>query len=193
MANFMMNHKDPLLILASGSPRRSELLTRMGVSFLIDASNVDEHCDGNASEKVRILSHRKAEAVAAKHPDAIVLAADTVVDCDGILEKPADESEAFHMLKRLSGRWHEVFTGVCVIYQKTTHADVERTRVHFVELSDEDIHRYIKTGESMDKAGAYGIQGMAGMFIDRIDGCPHNVMGLPMALTNRLIKACGMI
>ena len=185
----MTGHENRLIVLASGSPRRSELLSRMGVSFIVDASNVDERCDGGACEKVRILSHRKALAVAEKHPDAIVLAADTVVDCGGILEKPADEREAFQMLRTLSGRWHEVYTGVCVICQKEARAGVECTRVRFVELSDEDIHRYIQTGESMDKAGAYGIQGMAGMFIDRIEGCPHNVMGLPMALANRLIKS----
>ena len=178
------------IVLASGSPRRSELLARMGLSFIVDASNADERCEGDAPEKVRILSHRKAQAVAAKFPDAIVLAADTVVDCGGILEKPADELEAFQMLRRLSGRWHDVYTGVCVICQGEAHSGVERTRVHFVELADEDIRRYIQTGESMDKAGAYGIQGMAGMFIDRIEGCPHNVMGLPMALANRLIRAC---
>jgi len=185
----MTEQKDRFIVLASGSPRRSELLARMGWPFIVDASNVDEHCLGSACEKVRILSCRKAEAVAVKHSNAVVLAADTVVDCDGILEKPVDESDAFRMLAKLSGRWHEVYTGVCVICDQKAHEGVERTRVRFVALSDNDIVRYIKAGESMDKAGAYGIQGMAGMFIDRIEGCPHNVMGLPMALTNRLIKA----
>lgn len=159
----------------------------MGIPFTIDASNVDEHCLGNASEKVRILSLRKARAIEQKYPDAVILAADTVVHCDNILEKPADEADAARMLRSLSGRWHEVYTGVCAIYRKEVHAGVECTQVHFIDLSDEDISRYIQTGESMDKAGAYGIQGMAGMFIDRIEGCPHNVMGLPMALTTRLL------
>jgi septum formation protein len=159
----------------------------MGVSFRIDASNVDEYCLGSAPERVRILSLRKARAVEEKYPDAVILAADTVVHCDGVLEKPADEMEAAWMLRQLSGRWHEVYTGVCVIYRKEVRAGVDCTRVHFIDLSDEDISRYIQTGESLDKAGADGIQGMAGMFIDRIEGCPHNVMGLPMALTSRLL------
>lgn len=176
-----------LIVLASGSPRRSELLARMGISFIIDAANVDEHCTGDAIQVVQTLSLRKAKAVCPRHPEDIVLAADTIVDCDGILEKPKDAQDAARMLRMLSGRWHAVYTGVCAIYGGIIHADVACTRVHFTNWTDADIASYIATGESTDKAGAYGIQGMAGMFIDCIEGCPHNVMGLPMALTKKLL------
>ena len=116
-----------------------------------------------------------------------MLAADTVVFCGGILGKPRSEAEARDMLKRLSGNWHEVYTGVCVVRDGQTDVRVEVTRVHFVSLSQADIEAYVATGEPMDKAGAYGIQGRAGVFIDRIEGCPHNVMGLPLALTREML------
>ncbi len=153
--------------LASGSPRRRELLERMGVSFAVEAANVDETAEGG--------------------PRETVLAADTVVFCGGILGKPRSEAEARDMLKRLSGNWHEVYTGVCVVRDGQTDVRVEVTRVHFVSLSQADIEAYVATGEPMDKAGAYGIQGRAGVFIDRIEGCPHNVMGLPLALTREML------
>jgi len=175
------------IILASGSPRRIELLTRMGITFEVDAADVDETASGDAPSVVRMLAQRKAMAVASRHPDGVVLAADTVVDCNGILGKPMDAADAHRMLRALSGRWHAVYTGVCTIYKKQIHCEVAISRVHFIDLSDGDIARYIATGDPMDKAGAYGIQGMAGMFIDEINGCPHNVMGLPMALVKRLI------
>lgn len=175
------------VILASASPRRREILTRMGVSFVVDAADVDEQCEGDAADVVRTLAARKAQAVAARHPEDIILAADTVVSCDGILGKPVDEADAVRMLTQLSGRWHDVFTGVCTIYRGETRCEAAHTRVHFVSLSQADIERYVATGDPMDKAGAYAIQGMAGMFIDRIDGCPHNVMGLPMTLTRQML------
>ncbi|HIQ62830.1 MAG: Maf family protein [Christensenellales bacterium] len=173
--------------LASGSPRRRELLERMGVSFAVEAANVDETAEGGPRETVLAVSRRKAEAVAARHPGETVLAADTVVFCGGILGKPRSEAEARDMLKRLSGNWHEVYTGVCVVRDGQTDVRVEVTRVHFVSLSQADIEAYVATGEPMDKAGAYGIQGRAGVFIDRIEGCPHNVMGLPLALTREML------
>lgn len=175
------------LVLASASPRRSELLARMGFTFAVDAPNVDEHVDGGARDVVRLLAQRKADAVAARLPEATVLAADTVVDCGGVLGKPVDEADAARMLRLLSGRWHEVHTGVCVIRDGLHFEGVETTRVHFTAMSDHDISRYIATGDPFDKAGAYAIQGMTGMFIDRIEGCPHNVMGLPLALTRKLL------
>lgn len=178
---------DQAVVLASGSPRRSEILKRMGVEFIIDAADVDEHCEGSAREVVLALAKRKAEAVAPRHPLAVILAADTVVDCDGILGKPEDAVDAERMLKMLSGRWHAVYTGVGVYYNGLLRCDTALTRVHFMDISQAEINRYVATGEPMDKAGAYGIQGMAGMFIDRIEGCPHNVMGLPMALTKELL------
>ncbi len=175
------------VVLASGSPRRSELLARMGISFIIDAADIDERCDGDAPQMVRTVARRKAEAVAPRHPDAIILAADTVVVADSILGKPRDEADAARMLRALSGRWHEVYTGVCTIYRGETRVDAAMTRVHFVTLTEEDIHSYIQSGEPMGKAGAYGIQGMAGMYIDRVEGCPHNVIGLPLVLTRTLL------
>lgn len=175
------------IVLASASPRRRELLARMGTPFIIDAAEVDETIAGDAESAVKALALRKAQAVAPRHPGCIILAADTVVDCDGVLGKPRDEAEAARMLSRLSGRWHDVYTGICTIYAGQTRCEAARTRVHFTRMTTEDIARYVATGESLDKAGAYGIQGMAGMFIDEIQGCPHNVMGLPLALTKRLL------
>ena len=175
------------LVLASASPRRRELLERMGLSFVVDAADVDEACEGSAREVVSAVSRRKAEAVAPRHPGAVILSADTVVDCGGILGKPLDEADASRMLRLLSGRWHEVYTGVCVLSDGAARSGIAATRVHFIDLTEGDIARYVKTGEPLDKAGAYGIQGMAGMFIDRIEGCPHNVMGLPLSLTHTLL------
>lgn len=176
------------VILASGSPRRRDILTLMGISFVVDAADVDESCEGQAADVVRALARRKAEAVAGRHPGGIVLAADTVVDCGGILGKPVDAAEAKRMLRRLAGRWHEVYTGVCVAHRGEIRCEAALTRVHFTALTDAEIDRYVATGDPMDKAGAYAIQGMAGMFVDRIDGCPHNVMGLPMALTKQMLS-----
>lgn len=178
--------KQPV-VLASGSPRRSELLTRMGVPFCVDAADVDETISADARETVLALARRKALAVAPRHPDRIILAADTVVDCDGILGKPVSRDDAFRMLRMLTDRWHTVYTGVCTVYGSQIRCEAAQTRVHFTPIPDALLWQYIDTGDPMDKAGAYAIQGMAGMFIDQIDGCPHNVMGLPMALTLRLL------
>lgn len=175
------------IVLASGSPRRRELLTRMGVAFIVDVADVDERCSGLPRDVVITLSMRKAEAVSARHPGELVLAADTIVYSDAILGKPHDPADAARMLRILAGRWHEVYTGICTIKAGNVRCEAALTRVHFTPLSEDEIDAYVATGEPMDKAGAYGIQGMAGMFIDRIDGCPHNVMGLPMALTKQLL------
>lgn len=177
-----------MIILASGSPRRLELLGRLQIPFAVDAADVDESASGGAEDIVRTLSRRKAEAVAARHPGKQVLAADTVVCLgDAILGKPEDPTDAARMLRMLSGRWHEVWTGVCVIDAKCLRQGAACTRVRFTELSEADIARYVETGDPLDKAGAYAIQGMAGFFIDRVEGCPHNVMGLPLALTKTLL------
>ena len=136
------------------------------------------------------LSGRKAQAVVKKHSNALVLAADTLVYGDGkVLGKPEGPEDAFAMLRALSGEWHDVFTGLTLINTKTGKCiqSCECTRVHFVALSDEEIHAYIETKDPLDKAGAYGIQGMAGMFIDRIDGSYSNVVGLPMAALRRML------
>lgn len=179
------------LILASGSPRRRELLSQMGLEYTVDASEADESFCGPAEDMVLELSRRKARSVAARHPAAIVIAADTTVcDADGeILGKPGTPERAAGMLRALSGRWHSVFTGVTVVNTLTGQEErcAVETRVHFVSMSEEDIAFYVATGEPLDKAGAYGIQGTGGMFIDRIEGSYSNVVGLPTAQLRALL------
>ena len=182
------------LILASQSPRRRELLSLTGIPFAVDAPEVDESCSLGAREAVLELCRRKAVAAAAKHPGKIVLASDTLVAVDDVpLGKPVDENDAFRMLRSLSDRWHQVYTGVCVIDEKgRLHADVDATDVRFGPMSDETIHTYIATGEPMDKAGAYALQGIAGLWIEEIRGSHTNVIGLPLTLTRSLLEKCGL-
>lgn len=181
------------IILASGSPRRRELLERMGIDeFDIITSDVDESlADGlPPSEQVERLSRRKADAVAAlAGPDAIVIAADTVVALDGaILGKPVDEEDASHMLWALSGVRHQVYTGVTVIKGDKVLTRHEVTAVDFRSLEPEEVELYIATGECMDKAGAYGIQGYGSLLVEGISGDYYNVMGLPVALLAQMLK-----
>lgn len=182
------------LVLASNSPRRKELLSLMGVSYDVDVPDVDENIDAPPAEAVETLAKRKAIAVANRHAQAVILAADTLVYQECILGKPQNEEEAADMLRRLSGKWHEVYTGVCVLKTDTqqiqTH--VECTRVHFCQMSKAEIDAYVKTGEPMDKAGAYGVQGMAGMYIDRIDGSYSSVVGLPLHSVRKMLQNAGM-
>lgn len=185
---------NPRLILASRSPRRAELLARMGLSFLIDAADTPEDdAAGTPEEQVRMLARRKAEAVAHRHPHAWILGADTLVYCDRVLGKPAGEEEAAAMLRHLSNRWHSVHSGICLLDTQTGKAAVRHvmTRVRFMPLSEADIRDYVADGESLDKAGAYGVQGKAGMFIERIEGCHNNVMGLPIAQLRLLMLEMG--
>ena len=184
----MFTQKCPL-ILASGSPRRKEILDTMGLKFSVDVSDADESFAGTPKEMVLELSRRKALAVASRHSGSMILAADTVVFTDEVLGKPRNAGEARRMLAALSGRWHSVYTGVTMIDTRSgrtlSRADV--TRVHFVALTAEDIDAYVATGEPLDKAGAYGIQGRGGMLIDRIEGSYSNVVGLPMALVRSML------
>ncbi len=182
------------LVLASASPRRRELLGLMGVSFVVDAPDVDEHTGLGAKGAVQELSRRKALAAARKHPGQIVLAADTLVALeDRPLGKPRDEQEAFHMLKALSNRWHQVYTGVCVIDREGgMHSGVDESSVHFADMDDAAIRSYIATGEPMDKAGAYALQGRAGMYIEEVRGTPSGVIGLPLPLVRKLLLDCGL-
>lgn len=184
----MIKMKLPL-ILASGSPRRKEILDLMGLSYTVDVSDADESYTGSPEEMVLALSGRKAQAVAKKHDAAIVLAADTLVFGEGVLGKPTSVDKAKEMLAALSDNWHSVYTGLTLINTKSGKIiqRADRTRVHFVKLSEEDIEAYIAVGESMDKAGGYAIQGMAGMFIDRIEGSHSNVIGLPMAMLRDML------
>lgn len=183
-----MNLTRPL-ILASGSPRRKEILDMMGLTYTVDVSDVDESFVGNPEDMVIELSGRKAAAVAARHVRSLILAADTLVFCDGVLGKPETPQRAKEMLQKLSGNWHSVLTGMTLIDTATGRVlrRADRTRVHFVSLTDEDIDNYIATNEPLDKAGAYGIQGRAGMYIDRIEGSYSNVVGLPMAMLRDML------
>ena len=183
------------LVLASASPRRRELLALTGLPFVIDAPDVDESCTLPPEEAVRELSRRKALAAAALHPGQTILAADTLVAVDGeALGKPHDKQDAFRMLHSLSGRWHQVYTGVTVVgADGAVRCESDVTDVHFEAMSDKAIRRYIETGEPMDKAGAYAVQGIAGLWIDQLRGSHTNVIGLPMALTRRLLEQSGVL
>lgn len=178
------------IILASQSPRRQEILARAGIPFDVRVTGVEEsRRDGeDPLDYVRRLAQAKASAV----PDAgarVVLGADTVVVAGGeILEKPADRRHAAGMLRTLSGRSHEVITGICLRAARRIIVDTEVTRVRFVPLTDDEIESYVATGEPMDKAGAYAIQGYASKFIDRIEGDYFNVVGLPVALVYKHLK-----
>ena len=183
---------DPL-ILASSSPRRRELLAQTGVSFEVDAPDVDEECDLPAREAVAELSRRKASAAAELHPGRFVLASDTLVTIDGVtLGKPHDPEDAKRMLRLLSGRTHEVFTGVTVLTPDgKAFTDVDSSSVTFDPLTEEEIAAYAASGDPLDKAGSYGVQGQAALFISHLDGCFFGVMGLPLYLVRRLLMQAG--
>ena len=176
-------------ILASGSPRRKEILTRMGLTYEVLVSEVSEDHEDMAPEQIVLeLSRRKAEAVAAilqngqSAEDTCIIAADTLVAIDGeVLGKPADRRESYQMIERISGREHQVYTGVTLIRlpEGKTDSFYEGTDVYVKELTPEDIQAYVDTGEGDDKAGAYAIQGLFGAHIERFDGDYDNVVGLP--------------
>ncbi|MBO5569741.1 MAG: septum formation inhibitor Maf [Clostridia bacterium] len=179
------------IVLASGSPRRKEILQQMGYSFTVNTSNTKESIDGEPEEMVLHLSEEKARAVASQYDNALVLGADTIVAIeDRILGKPHNEKQAAEMMHLLSGKWHSVYTGVCVINTrtKTMVKQAVQTRVHFLPLEEEAIYDYIKTAEPYDKAGGYALQGAAGVFIDKIEGSYSNVIGLPMHVADFLLK-----
>jgi septum formation protein len=185
-------------ILASASPRRREILEGLGISVSVDSSGIEEpprkSHETPASYAVR-LARLKARAVAPKYPSGLVLAADTiVVSGNSILGKPATRSEAQSMLKSLSGRWHEVVSGICLLDGQThrVYSTYSRSRVHFRRISAAEIEWYLKTGEYRDKAGAYGIQGFASLFIDRIEGCYFNIVGFPVATFEKLCRKAGI-
>jgi septum formation protein len=174
-----------MIVLASGSPRRAEILTNAGIPFVREVpEGIDEAPKPGETPRDYVvrLAREKAEAVEASG-DRIVLGADTAVVIDGqILGKPLSPADAARMLRLLSGRSHEVITGICLRSARGEIVDAAVTRVWFAALSDSDIEAYVASGEPMDKAGAYGIQGLASKFVERIDGCYFNVMGLPVAL-----------
>ena len=174
------------IILASGSPRRKEILTAVGWPFEAITAGIDEtrRADEKPLDYVQRLAREKAEAVADKLESGLVLGADTtVVVGDELLEKPAADDDARRMLQLLSGKWHEVLTGVALVrVGGQTMVDYERTRVRFVEMSEAEIDWYVSTGEPKGKAGAYGIQGKAALFIEQIEGDYFNIVGLPIRL-----------
>jgi septum formation protein len=186
-----------MLILASASPRRRELLTQTGLKFTVAAANLNEDLLPNeaAAAYVQRLAEEKAQAIWSMHCSShtlddplMVLGADTCVVCDGhILGKPVNSADARRMLELLSGRTHAVLTGLAVVAGKKIVRDVEVTQVTFNQLSDSEIAGYIASGEPLDKAGAYAIQGFAARWIPRIEGCYFNVVGLPIARTIALL------
>ncbi len=179
------------LILASASPRRKELMGLYGIPFTVRAADIDETMDPAASpyDEVARLSREKALAVA-HEPGDVVVAADTIVVLrDRVLGKPKDEDEAFAMLRALSGRDHQVMTGFTVLRGRRCVTHTEVTDLHFRELSDGEIARYVATGEPMDKAGAYGIQGGAALFCTRMEGDYYNVMGLPVCRLGQVLRS----
>lgn len=178
-------------IVASASPRRKELLENVGFSFEIIPSDADESCEDKLSpdELVKELAKRKAESVFENNTDAVVLGCDTVVEYGGtVLGKPESREDAKRMIKMLSGKKHNVHTGVCIIDNEKTVSFVKTVKVEFYELSDELIESYVATGESDDKAGAYGIQGLGCVLVKGIEGDYFSVVGLPVAETVRALS-----
>ena len=183
------------LILASGSPRRRELLAGMGYTFEICSPDVDEHAEGNPKDVVVTLAQRKANAASEHYKKGVIIASDTLVSLDGVaLGKPVDESDARRMLRELSGREHEVFTGVCLLDAGSGKYEVRsvRTGVAFRDITDQEIEDYIATGEPMDKAGAYAIQGGAGRFVSALDGELENVIGFPVVEVRQMLAHFGL-
>ena len=199
-----------MLILASASPRRQELLRNAGIAFTVRPADIDEspRAGEGARECAERLAREKALAVFRGHPQSYVLGADTIVVVDEIiLGKPCDANDAARMLRLLSGRTHAVITGVCVVgpdaigsvasgqwpVASRTETASETTRVTFCELSESEIRDYVATGEPMDKAGAYGIQGIASRWIPRIEGDYSNVVGLPVARVYAMLRERGAV
>jgi septum formation protein len=182
-----------VLVLASTSLRRQQILTAAGIPFTVRAPNVPEERrpDESSEEYVRRLAEQKAFAVAMA-AEEVVLAADTVVVVDEhILEKPRDSADALRMLRMLSGREHRVVTGICLRTDSRKIIDTATTSVRFAALSENEMAWYIASGEPMDKAGAYAIQGLAARFADRVEGDYFNIVGLPLSLVYRHLKELG--
>lgn len=183
------------IILASASPRRRQLLELIGVDFEVDPADVDE--TAAAGEDPAAFATRtardKARWVARRHPERLVMGADTVVEVDSeILGKPSSVQDAAGMLRRLSGRSHFVHTAIALVDGYGSHEIVDSAKVEFVDLSDQTIRWYVATGEPMDKAGAYAIQGLGGLLVARVEGSPHTVVGLPVHRLPELFAAHGL-
>ncbi len=182
--------KSMQVILASQSPRRKELLGLLGIPFEIRVSDADESMEPGKDPAAQVAEVSRRKALAIPHEaDAVVIAADTIVVCDGvILGKPADFDDACRMLRSLSGKTHQVMTGMTVLYNGCAHTCTEITDVCFRPLSEREILRYVRSGEPMDKAGAYGIQGGAALFAEGLQGDYYNVMGLPVCRLTQVLQ-----
>jgi septum formation protein len=186
------------IVLASKSPRRSEILNNIGLRFDVHESNFLEQYDNTMSpdDIVKYLSYGKAKTVAENVPeDALIIGADTIVVLDTqIMGKPEDKEGSYHMLKALSGKWHKVYTGLCVMNSSSSQyfQDVEITDVKLRELTDEEIWYYIRTGEPAGKAGSYAIQGIGSLIVERINGCYFNVVGLSVFKLSNLLSKFGI-
>ena len=184
-----------MFILASASPRRRELLQQIGASFDVKVSNAEEigNNELSADELVKWNALAKAKAVAAENPNIPVLGADTVVALNGeIFGKPGNDDNARKMLRRLAGRTHQVWTGIAWVSRGETYTDVVCTDVNMEPIGETAIDNYVATGEPLDKAGAYAIQGRAAVFIDSIEGSYSNVVGLPLAAVAKLAREAGV-
>jgi septum formation protein len=181
-----------MLILASSSPRRRDLLTQAGLRFDVLPANIDEtrHPNESPTTYVQRLALEKAQAIHALHPNATILGADTTVVLGNteILNKPTDLADAERMLRQLSNRSHQVHTGIAIVTPATQRTHIETTTVFFAPIPAADLAHYLSTGDGLDKAGAYGIQGYAARWITRIEGDFFNVMGLPLAATIHLLR-----
>ena len=183
------------LILASASPRRKALLSLFGIPFTVRAADIDETMDPEKPpfDEVARVSRSKALAVSRGEED-IVIAADTIVVCQGkVLGKPHSEAEAASMLRLLSGRDHQVMTGCTILFGDRAETFTEVTSLHFRPLSEKEIQKYVQSGEPMDKAGAYGIQGGAALFCEKLEGDYYNVMGLPASRVYHELKNLGVL
>lgn len=187
------------IILASQSPRRRELLQQIGLEFTVIASHIDESklAIDSPSELAMALAYQKGQAIADQFKDSnsLIISADTLVVCEGkILNKPSSDADAYEKLSLLNGKFHEVLTGLCVIDLpvNTSYCDYESTRVYFRNLNEQEIRAYVAKQEGRDKAGAYGIQGLGALLIDRIEGSYSNVVGLPLTNLYLLLRKCGL-
>jgi septum formation protein len=185
---------EPRLVLASASPRRARILRDLGVGFRVVVSHEDESLLPGEGGPAAVERLARAKALAVAREETLpVLAADTEVLCDGhILGKPGDERDAVAMLRRLAGRAHEVVTGVCVVKGGVARSGVERSVVRLAPMSDSELRWYASTGEPLDKAGGYHVDGKGALFIETVEGSPSNVAGLPVRLVLRLVREAGL-
>jgi septum formation protein len=185
---------EPRLVLASASPRRARILRNLGVPFRVEVSHQDESLRAGEEGSAAVERLARAKGLAVARAETLpVLAADTEVLCDGhILGKPADEADAVVMLRRLAGRTHEVVTGVCLVQGGVARSGVERSLVRFAPMNEEELRWYAGTGEPLDKAGGYHVDGKGALFIETVSGSPSNVAGLPVRLLLRLVREAGL-